>query len=340
MKLKGIDVSHHQGVIDWNKVKGQIDYAILSVGYGDDIASQDDKQFHRNAKECTRLGIPFGVYIYSYAMNLAQAKSEADHTLRMIKGYKLDYPVYYDLEDAGTTGKCSNKVIADMAEVFCNVIENAGYWAGIYANTSWFNNKLTDSRFSRWVKWVAQYNTVCTYTGKHDMWQYASDGKVNGISGNVDMNYCYVDYPTLINSRANASRPIEPKPINEKVNVTYQVYTNRWLPDVVNLNDYAEKYGYPISGLYANSSKGELKYRVHTVNGDWLSWVIDRQDYAGLLDKNIYGLQMELIGLPGYSVKYRTCVGGRWLSWVADLNDYAGLYGQPIEGIQVQIIKK
>lgn len=207
MKLRGIDVSHHQGTVDWDKVKNQIDYAILSVGYGDNITSQDDKQFHRNAKECTRLGIPFGVYIYSYSMNLNQSKSEAEHVLRMIKGYKLDYPVYYDLEDAGTTGKCSNKLIADMTEVFCNSIEKAGYWAGIYANTSWFNNKLTDNRFNNWVKWVAQYNTTCTYKGKHDMWQYASDGRVSGISGNVDMNYCYVDYPNLINYKNNVSIP-------------------------------------------------------------------------------------------------------------------------------------
>ena len=211
MRLRGIDVSHHQGVIDWNKVKSQIDYAILSIGYGDNISSQDDKQFHRNAKECTKLGIPFGVYIYSYATSTVQAKSEADHVLRLLKGYKLDYPVYYDLEDAGTTGKCSNKLIADMAEVFCNAIEKAGYWAGIYANTSWFNNKLTDSRFNKWVKWVAQYNTTCTYTDKHGMWQYASDGRVNGISSNVDMNYCYVDYPSLINKKENVTKPIEDK---------------------------------------------------------------------------------------------------------------------------------
>lgn len=223
MKLRGIDVSHHQGVIDWDKVKSQIDYAILAIGYGDNITSQDDKQFHRNAKECTRLGIPFGVYIYSYAMNLNQAKSEAEHVLRMIKGYKLDYPVYYDLEDGPTTGKCSNKLIADMAEVFCNAIEKAGYWAGIYANTSWFNNKLTDTRFANWVKWVAQYSTTCTYKGNHDMWQYSSSGKVNGIAGNVDMNYCYVDYPGVINKKEVITKPI----IKEEVKVDYIIqYSN------------------------------------------------------------------------------------------------------------------
>lgn len=245
MKLRGIDVSHHQGTIDWNKVKNQIDYAILSIGYGDNISSQDDKQFYRNAKECTRLGIPFGVYIYSYAKSKTQAKSEADHVLRLIKGYELKYPVYYDLEDANTTGKCSNKLIADIAEIFCNAIEKAGYWVGIYANTSWFTNKLTDSRFNRWVKWVAQYNTTCTYKGKHDMWQYASDGRVNGISGNVDMNYCYVDYPGLINPKADVSKPQKPnKPKEEhdmKKIVVYYGDTDVFAAIVV-----SQKYGCPL----------------------------------------------------------------------------------------------
>jgi len=103
-----------------------------------------------------------------------------------------------------------------MAEIFCNAIEKAGYWAGIYANTSWFTNKLTDSRFNKWVKWIAQYNTTCTYEGKHDMWQYSSSGKINGITGNVDMNYCYTDYPGLINTKPSISKPTKLKPNEDK----------------------------------------------------------------------------------------------------------------------------
>ena len=100
---KVIDVSYHNGTIDWEKVKAAgVDGAILRCGYGDNIASQDDKQWKRNADECTRLGIPFGAYLYSYAKSTAQAKSEAEHALRLIKGYKLSYPVYYDLEEHGT----------------------------------------------------------------------------------------------------------------------------------------------------------------------------------------------------------------------------------------------
>ena len=189
---KGIDVSIHQGNINWDKVKADgIEFAILRCGYGSDFTYQDDGQFKKNAKECERLGIPYGVYLYSYATNIEKACSEADHVLRVIKGCKLDYPVYYDLEDANTTGKCSKDMLGKIAEAFCNRIEKAGYKVGIYANLYWFNNLLTDARFNQWDKWIAQYNTECTYKGKYVMWQYTDKGKVNGINGNVDMNYYY-----------------------------------------------------------------------------------------------------------------------------------------------------
>lgn len=192
---KGIDVSTYQGIIDWDKVKADgIDFAILRCGYGSDLTYQDDGQFKRNAKECERLGIPYGVYLYSYANDIEKACSEADHVLRVIKGFKLDYPVFYDLEDAKTTGKCGKDMIARIAEAFCNRIEKAGYKVGIYANLSWFNNLLTDKVFDKWDRWVAQYNNECTYKGAYTMWQYTSSGKVNGINGLVDMNECYVDY--------------------------------------------------------------------------------------------------------------------------------------------------
>lgn len=197
---KGIDVSSHQGIIDWEKVKGQIDFAILRCGFGIDKEEYDDKYFKRNADECTRLGIPFGVYLYTYAENTSHASSDADHVLRLIKNYKLEYPIFYDIEDK-VQANLSSKILGDIAETFCEKIEQAGYFVGVYASKSWFTDKLTDSRFSRYNKWVAQYNTTCTYgeAGKdYGMWQYASDGTVNGINGRVDMNISYIDYPTII----------------------------------------------------------------------------------------------------------------------------------------------
>lgn len=198
MKLKGIDVSEHQGVINWDSVKGQIDFAILRVGFGDNIISQDDGQWVRNANECTRLGIPFGVYIYSYATTLDQAKSEAEHVLRLIRGYKLDYPVYLDLEDEATTGTLDNNTIAAISKTFCDIIESAGYYVGIYANTYWFNNRLTSNIFNKYDKWVAEYNNNCNYNGDHSIWQFTDSCAFNGINGPVDTNYCYVDYVNLI----------------------------------------------------------------------------------------------------------------------------------------------
>ena len=209
--LKGIDVSEHQGIINWDKLKGKIDYAILRVGYGSDILSQDDKYFKRNADECTRLKIPFGVYLYSYATTVSQAESEAKHVLRLIKGYKLDYPVYYDLEDENTTGKQSNTTIAQIAQTFCKSLESNGYFVGVYANTYWFNTKLTDKIFNNYVRWVAEYNKSCNYKGKYHMWQYTSTGRLDGIAGNVDMNYCYEEYSQVIKSKSlnGYEKPIE-----------------------------------------------------------------------------------------------------------------------------------
>lgn len=190
--LKLIDVSEHQGKINWEKVKPQIDGAILRCGYGMDIEKQDDTYFKRNADECTRLGIPFGVYLYSYADNNEKAKSEAAHVLRLIKGYKLSFPVYLDLEESGT----QNGAI-ERANIFGDIIEKAGYWCGVYANLNWWNNYLVG--MERFTKWVAQYNKTCDYKGAHlDIWQYSSKGNVDGIGGNVDMNECYRNFPVEI----------------------------------------------------------------------------------------------------------------------------------------------
>ena len=194
IKLKGIDVSYAQGNINWEKVKASgIAFAILRCGYGQDIMSQDDKFFERNAKACEELNIPYGVYLYSYATSETGAIGEAKHTLRLLKGKKLSYPVFYDLEDE-STGKCTNSEILKIAKAYVAELEKEGYKVGIYANKHWFTSKLTQKWYDNYPKWVAQYNNECTYKGTYDMWQYTDKGKVSGISGNVDMNYCYTEF--------------------------------------------------------------------------------------------------------------------------------------------------
>ena len=185
---KGVDVSHHQGEIDWEAVKNSdIEFVIIRCGYGDNYTSQDDRQWLRNVQECERLGIPYGVYLYSYATTEANARSEAAHVLRLLEGHNPSYPVYYDMEDNSTLG--AREQFADFAEIFCSAVEAAGYEAGVYANLSWWNTYLTDASFSKWDRWVAQYNSQCSYQGEYSMWQCTSSGTVPGIDGPADLNF-------------------------------------------------------------------------------------------------------------------------------------------------------
>ena len=208
-----IDVSEHQGVIDWEQVKDHIDEVILRCGYGMDIASQDDKQWARNVAECERLGIPYGVYIYSYATNTDRAKSEAQHVLRLIQGHKLSYPVYFDIEEPGTEGSAVANAIA-----FGDIIEAAGYWCGVYYNRNWHNNVIK-GQLDRFTRWGAGYGTNNGQKQDNykpgfgeDIWQYSSKGSVPGVSGNVDVNVCYRDFPAEIGGGSTPAPAPQPTP--------------------------------------------------------------------------------------------------------------------------------
>lgn len=208
-----IDVSEHQGVINWEQAKGHIDGAILRCGYGMDIASQDDKQWARNVAECERLGIPFGVYIYSYATNAERAKSEAQHVLRLIQGHKLSYPVYFDMEEPGTEGAAVANAIA-----FGDIIEAAGYWCGVYYNRNWHNNVIK-GQLDRFTRWGAGYGTNNGQKQDNykpgfgeDIWQYSSKGSVPGVYGNVDVNVCCRDFPAEIGGESTPAPAPQPTP--------------------------------------------------------------------------------------------------------------------------------
>lgn len=194
VKAVGIDVSVWQGAIDWASVKNSVvDYAIIRCGYGSDYSSQDDKQFENNVIGCRQQGIPFGVYLYSYAKNTGNAWSEALHVLRKLNEMGLSasdlaFSVYYDIEDVSQANLGSSQ-LASIASTFCTALSNAGYRVGVYSSKSWWVNVLTDPAFSQWGRWVAQWNSRCTYTGGHEMWQCANNGDISGISGSVDVNF-------------------------------------------------------------------------------------------------------------------------------------------------------
>lgn len=190
--LKGIDVSFAQKSIDWDKLKSNIDFAILRCGYGNNQTNQDDVQWARNVAECNRLGIPWGTYLYSYATSAADAGSEAAHALRLLKGLRPTYPVYIDIEhDSAFRNRALSTTIC---KIFCETVSSAGYTAGVYANKDWAMNRLDMAQLSKYTFWLAQYNDKVTYPGKYDMWQYSSSGTLPGISELVDLNYCYKNF--------------------------------------------------------------------------------------------------------------------------------------------------
>ena len=196
--IAGIDVSSHQTNIDWNAVKkAGVDFAIIRCGYGKDDQKQDDKYFNKNVAECERLGIPYGVYIYSYALDTKGADSEADHALRLLKGHNPKYGVWFDMEDADgykkKNGMPSNETLINICVTFCDKLIKNGYDTGIYASLSWFNNQLKSSKLDKYTKWVAHWSDNCGYKSPYKMWQYSSSGIVDGISGNVDLDVIYFE---------------------------------------------------------------------------------------------------------------------------------------------------
>ena len=198
--IKGIDVSKYQGNIDWAKVKASgVDFAILRLGYTGTITRKPtlDGKFGRNYVQSVKHRVNIGVYYYSTATSPKQAQKEAKFVLKHLKGKKLQYPVYVDTEDA-MQAKLSKNALTAIVKEFCEILENAGYYVGIYSNKSWFADQLNEKSLTAYDKWIAQYNKKCTYTGDYGMWQYSDKGKVNGIKGYVDLNKCSKNYPTII----------------------------------------------------------------------------------------------------------------------------------------------
>lgn len=208
---KGIDVSSsgQGGKTDFQKVKSSgIDFVILAAGFSGngkgDKPSTDTSTpptvpstyFEKDYANAEKAGLKIGIYYYSYAQNTAEAICDAKDVLRFIKGKKIEYPIYYDLEDRTIRGLSKQK-LTEIALAFTTEIQKAGYMAGIYASLDWFETKLDYNTLSTNCEiWLAQWNS--SHNLSCGLWQYSDTGKVGGISGNVDLNYAYRDYPTLI----------------------------------------------------------------------------------------------------------------------------------------------
>lgn len=193
--VMGIDISKHNGTVDWNAVKNAgVEFVILRCGYRGSASGVlvEDEKFRTNIKGATAAGLKVGIYFFSQAVNEMEAVEEASLTLSLIKGHKISYPVYIDVEAAN--GRADGLSAAERTKVvraFCETIRDSGYTAGVYSNKNWFAEKMDTGAFGNYRIWLAQYTESPTYTGRYEMWQYSSRGTIPGIKGDVDLNICY-----------------------------------------------------------------------------------------------------------------------------------------------------
>lgn len=191
MTLKGIDVSVHQGVIDWAKVaKAGVQFAIIRAGYGREV-SQKDKYFERNYAGAKAAGLQVGTYWYSYADSVARGEQEAKICLKVLEGKSFELPIFFDQEYEPKILALSNKTRTDIVLKFLETVKAAGRTCGLYSSTNFLTTKLQANRLTAYPLWLAEYGSKLHYTGKVWAWQYTSKGRVAGIRGNVDCNHGY-----------------------------------------------------------------------------------------------------------------------------------------------------
>ena len=336
---RGIDVSNHQGTVDWNKVKAAgIDFAILKVG---PVYGNIDDSFERNATECERLGIPYGVYYYSYARSLKDANKDADRTLAWLGGHHPSLPVYYDLEDNYILQdpNFSKDKLAQIAQTFCNRMEAVGFKSGIYANLNWLNNYLDSPSLSGYDHWVAQYNWRCDYAGSYSFWQYSSSGNVPGVNGRCDMNYCFNG--SLLNVD------------DSKMHIQYEAH-------VSNIGWMSSKRDGSTAGTTGQSKSvedlkvsilnpvedGSVQINANVSGIGWQGWDTPSASEGGTTGQGraVEAVRLRLTGslAKDYDVYYRVHASNiGWMAWAKD-GEEAGTTGMScsLEAVQIKLIKK
>ena len=271
---KGVDISTFNRNVDYDKLKNNIEFAILRVGYGVQYAPDEQKdemfeEHYKNLKE----KIQIGAYYYQYANEVGEGKKEAENCLRYLEGKKLELPIFYDVEDSSLNG-LNKEQLTNIVIEFCETIKNAGYNVGVYANKYFLENKLETNRLKNYIIWCASYgvndgniNENAKYEGKHEIWQYTSMGRIEGINGNVDLNLMYNSIEGTDTTNTEEEKPVFSGDENiRKIQI--------WLQSM---------YGYnlKIDGYYGPETKKNLiKALQHELN---------LQFNAGLNEDGIFG---------------------------------------------------
>ena len=300
MNYNGIDISYHQGDIDFNKLKGNIDFAMVRASYG---CFHKDTMCDTYVKNLERINVPYGLYHFSYATNIDEAKEEAYGFLSVIKNYNPTYPVVMDVESSNVTKDLTKDMLVNIVNTFCEIVESNGYYVMIYSNLNYFDTKLNSTVLNKYDKWLAQWAQKPTYKEKFGIWQYSSKGKKPGIKGNVDLDISYVDYPKIIRQMNNDKKDyisyVVKKgdtliKIAKKYNTTYQKlaeYNNIKNPNLIYPNQIIK---IPINNQNINPStyvvkKGDTLINIaKKYNLNWKDLYKKNKDVIGSNPNKIY----------------------------------------------------
>lgn len=291
-----IDVSKHQGKINWEAVKNAgVTHAMLRAGYGR-YKNQVDPQFERNSAECERLGIQYGVYWYSYASTPAEARQEARCCLAAIQGKHLCLPVAYDIEYEPCILRLTNAQRTALVEAFLGEVQDAGYYGILYASTDFIRNRLDWQALTCFDCWPAQYGSACTCPLPHGMWQYSSANAlgVPGFGSHLDCNKAYKDYEQImIQAGLQGHKTAEPDADTKPNALPLQKLTIGPVSsgDALTLYKLAQGLGLVEAGLYKAERIGGQIMQILTIgpvsSGD--AWLIMRKCAAlELTDRGLY----------------------------------------------------
>lgn len=349
---KGIDVSEWNGTINWSNVKEDgIEFAIVRGayrGYGSQGTLVKDKNAANNLKQADAAGIPVGAYIFSQATTEAEAVEEAEYLLDIVKGYNITLPLVMDFEYAsdgnGLTGRLYNADLSAseataICRAFCRTIEGAGYTAMVYANKDMLENDLNASQISKdYLIWLAHYTSQTNYNGNYNFWQCTSSGKVNGIAGNVDINYWYIapDQTKELIKNSNGEWLFYIDGVFqsgftglEKVGSTwYYIKNGKWQSNYTGLVEYTSgSLYYVVNGKIQYSYTGLVK-----LNNTWyyISGGKCIPEYTGLAEytsgTRYYMsngiIQYSFTGLIKLDGIWYYIVNGRWQSGYTGLAEY------------------
>lgn len=230
MKLNYLDLSYCQTSVDYKKAAKKLSGVILRAGYG---KGTPDNMFKKHYEGFSGIGVPIGVYWFSYAKTVEEARNEAEYCLKAIKGLKIELPVCYDFEYASVTNaknagvKVTKELASVMAEAFLSTIEKHGYYAMLYTSPD-FKKTYYDDYLNKYDLWLANYvSNPVKPPMTCGIWQYGAGSWV-GVAGEVDLNFAYKDYKTIID-KANLNHLHDPEPITHDQLALNWAYENDFL---------------------------------------------------------------------------------------------------------------